>query len=83
VAYYRIQVAQQLDCGNPQGLEPEPCEPFVTSSVALRPVPALVNLSVHLDNQPARRTEEIERVRPARMLFAKAELARAVAEHGP
>ena len=70
-----LHILQNFNSRNPQRLDPRRRQPVIATRVPRRPITARMCLAVHLDRQPCIAAEEVQNVRPARMLTPKLEAA--------
>ncbi len=78
--HHRIQITQHIlrrDPNNPHALLAKPPIPHL---IAFRTVTATMRLAIHLNGQPMPRTKEIEHIMPGRMLTAKFQTGRTLAQ---
>jgi hypothetical protein len=71
VAKDGVRIRQNLSGRNPQGPDPSSLEPGIADCIPPRPIAARMRLPVYFDRQPGIAAEEIQHIRPGRMLAAK------------
>jgi hypothetical protein len=70
-AHNRIQIGQDIVCGNAQGMDVRFDKPSVTFSIPFGVVPACMALPIDFNREPCIATIKIKDIRPARMLPTK------------
>ena len=72
----RLEIAVDFSGRDAERADTRLCKPGVSHLIALRPISAIMRLSVDLDREPGVCAEEVEDIRPARMLTPELEAAR-------
>jgi hypothetical protein len=73
--HHRLRIANDFACPNPKHVYPTLVEPSVSNRIVLWPVNHIVAQAIKLDGGPCFAAEEVEDVRPRRVLTAEFEPA--------